>query len=236
MALAISIRGASGNTTDSPFLGGETMLIMRFNLKDIKDYEVMNRCSILEMLSDISVYNLIEIVRLGNANCDAMEAGAILDKYLETHTLADAYTEIRDSLMGRRYIKEEYSTEVEASNFKSLTDLYQKLGVDLRTYADLGYSEFWGMSVDDMFLEFNIMNDKVTADKQDKINDLHLQALMIGQAVWGKLSAEAPKLNNQRFEEETEGEFAGMDPDTIKSLLNLKAFQKIHNQEVKDNG
>lgn len=212
------------------------MLINRFYIKDIKEYELDNRCSILDMFVDISIYNILEIIRLGNKGCSEEEAGAILDKYLETHTLADAYTEIRDSLMGRRYIKEEYSTEVEASNFKSLTDLYQKLGVDLRTYADLGYSEFWGMSVDDMFLEFNIMNDKVTADKQDKINDMYLQAQWIGQAVWGKLSAEAPKLNNQRFEEETEGEFAGMDPDTIKSLLNLKAFQKIHNQEVKDNG
>jgi hypothetical protein len=218
-----------------PFLGGEYMLISRFKLKDIKDYEAINRCSLLDMLSDFSIVTILEFVKLGNPSVNSdEEAGDILDEYLRTHSLLDAYEEIRKYLTGAEYVQSENSESTETKNYKSLTDLYSKIGVDLRTYDDLSYTEFWNMNVDDLYLEFNLMNDKHSKTKQEKINDMHLQALWNAAAMVGKLDSKPPQLiNNTEYED---AEASELDDNALKSMMNIKAFEALYNKGVKQNG
>ena len=56
-----------------PFLGGVDMLINRLELKDIREYEINNKCSLLDMLSELSVVTLIEFIKLGNIGIDTDE-------------------------------------------------------------------------------------------------------------------------------------------------------------------
>lgn len=211
------------------------MLISRFKLKDIKDYEAINRCSLLDMLSDFSMVTILEFVKLGNPSVNSdEEAGYILDGYLRTHSLLDAYEEIRKYLTGAEYVQSENSESTETKNYKSLTDLYSKIGVDLRTYDDLSYTEFWNMNVDDLYLEFNVMNDKHSKTKQEKINDMHLQALWNAAAMVGKLDSKPPQLiNNAEYED---AEASELDDNALKSMMNIKAFEALYNKGVKQNG
>lgn len=211
------------------------MLINRLELKDIREYEISNKCSLLDMLSELSVLTIIEFIKLGNIGVDTDEqAGDILDEYFQTHSLIDAYDEIRDYLVGKYYVQKENSESTETENYKSLTDLYTKIGIELRTHAKLGYSEFWNMSVDDMYIEFNVLNEKYLSDKQDKLNDMHLQALWNAAAMIGKLDSKPPQLLNK--EEYRDDEESDMDADTLRNLINMKKFIARANREEEQNG
>lgn len=203
------------------------MLVSTFNLKDIKNYEISNRCSLLEMFNELNLNYLLEIIKLGNQNISDEEAGELLDNFLSENSLVDAYNEIRDILVGKKYIHNDKSESAETKNYKSLTELYQSMGIDLRAYGNLGYSEFWDMSVDDLFLEFNIANNKIAKEKQSEIDNNHMLAMMISQGIWGKLSTNPPQINKNM--DDIDDDESDMDSNALRSLCNMKAFVKSYN-------
>ena len=46
------------------------MLVSRYYIKDIKEYEDINRKSLLDNFKDMTIDGLIELIKLGNRNCD----------------------------------------------------------------------------------------------------------------------------------------------------------------------
>lgn len=203
-------------------------IISDFYIKDLKEYERQNKVSVLDMFKDISLFNLAELVRLGNNGITFEEACDLIDDYLTEESLDELYEEIRRSLFGDQTSKESPDSNTkDLSKFKNITEFYSDLLGDLRTYGDLSWSESWGMSVSDVILEFSILSKRLKDKKQEKINDDYMLSVLISQAVWGKLPKEPPKIGDSDI-----NEYPDLDDDAVKNmgaLMKLQAFQNNKN-------
>lgn len=173
------------------------MLVRRFNLKDIRDYEDETNESILEYFDHISVLNLLKLVSLGNSRCTLEEASKILDEYLQEHEFLDAVYEIRDKLIGKVRdddSKEEIADSIDITKYNSLSELYDTYCMQLMSVG-FSYSEFWDLSTNTLFKVFNSINIKRENEINQNLQLAHTQAALIGQAVWGKLQRKPPSVN-----------------------------------------
>ena len=176
------------------------MLVRRFNLKDIRDYEDETNESILEYFNNISIFNLLKLVSLGNSRCTLEEASKILDEYLQEHQFLDAVYEIRDKLIGKVRDddgEEEIADSIDITKYSSLSELYDTYCMQLMSVG-FSYSEFWDLSTNTLFKVFNSINIKRENEINQNLQLAHTQAALIGQAVWGKLQRKPPSVNLEK--------------------------------------
>ena len=198
-------------------------LIQSFNIRDIKEYERNNRVSIIDMLQGIDFENLGELVRLGNPGISEEDAFEIMDDYIMAgHTVLDIYEEIRKGLFGENTNSENKETR-DLSNYKNLTSFYSEILGDLRTYDDLGYSEAWSMNTDDLFLEFEILSKRLMDKTQADINNGHMLAVFLAQALSGNLPQEPPQINKAKKAPKKDN---GLSDNANNAMILLKSIKR----------
>lgn len=199
-------------------------LFKRFKLRDIREFEVDSGKSILELISYIDIYNLIEIIMLGNSGIDEEGACRLLDSYLESgEDLVSAYKECKECLLGN--LGDDVDGDNETIDI-NLSDVLDKFCMQLMSVG-LGYSEFWDMDTYEMYRVFEKIEGKIVADLNRQISTNHLLAQMIGGAVWGKLPAEPPSVNKQEEQSSefiSSREYGEVDKGTLSSILALRGI------------
>lgn len=212
------------------------MLVNKYKLIDIKNYESEQRVNILEYFNDIRIDRIIELIRLGNNNCEINVAAKILDDYLEDHSIMDAILEIKKALIGvGDNTKEETQggKTINITKYKSLTDLYIVYCMQLLSVG-LGYQEFWSMTTDEMYKVFNSIVIKIENDTNRELSNYHTLAAMVGSAVWGKLQKKPPKIDIVSKQEIEDME--DMDAEDIEMVAKLKSLAKKYEKGVNQNG
>lgn len=206
------------------------MVVRFFNLNDIKMYEINNNVSLLDMLNELTINNLVEFIKLGNNKCSDEDAYRLLDVATESgQGLVDIHAEIRDCLFGRAM--EEDETGVDISKFKSATDIFMDIGMNL-TSVGMSFNEFWSMTTIEMHKMFKSIITRIKNDTDRELAIGHTMAAMIGQAVWGKLDKEPPKMNISQYDEEDED--SDMDYETLKNLHALNNVASSYKVEDKE--
>lgn len=213
-----------------PFLlGCENMLIKAFNLIDIKKYEIETGDNILEYFNNFSILNMLNLISLGNNNCDLSKASDILDSYLkENKTILDAILEIKKNLIGigdNEDIDIDEEDTVNIKDYNSLTDLYISYSMQLMSVG-LTYNEFWSMNTKEMYKVFNSIQIKLQNETNRELSNYHTLAAMVGSAVWGKLQRDAPKIDIVKHNREVDD----MDEDSALLVAKLGALAAKHNK------
>ena len=199
-------------------------LVRKFYLKDIKEYEDKTGNSILKFFNDIKISNLIELIKLGNNNCEDDVAYRIFDDYLsiDGNTILTAILDIKEKLLGISQTSDvelvDNNDTIDITKFETLTDLYTHFSMQLMSVG-LSYSEFWAMNTSEMYSVFNSIYIKMQNETNRELSNYHTLAAMIGCAVWGKLQKEPPKVNLTQNQEED------------NSLLIVNELSKIINNK-----
>ena len=205
------------------------MLVRNFNLMDIKKYESDTGANILSFFDDIRLNYVIDLVKLGNGNCDEQRAAEILDQYLENEgTLVDAILEIKEALIGVGDNNQEDTEEtdkIDITQYDSLTDLYITFCMQL-TSVGLSYGEFWTMTTKEMYKVFNSIAIKIQNETNRDLRNYHTLAAMVGGAVWGKLQKEPPKVDMTTKNKTVDGKSA----DDVLLLAQLEAWANSFNK------
>lgn len=168
------------------------MLLRCYKLSDIREYEETSRESILDKLRSMRICDILDLISLGNGGCGEYEAGLILDNYLEDHSLTDVVNEIKSALLGDTSNVRNDDT-IDVSEYDTLTDLYIRYSMELMSVG-LGYSDIWGMNTKEIYKVFNSIIVKMENETNRELSNYHTLAAMVGQAVWGKLKRDAPKV------------------------------------------
>lgn len=212
------------------------MLVSRYYIKDIKEYEDINRKSLLDNFKDMTIDGLIELIKLGNRNCDDDTAYKILDDYLsEDKGLEDAYIEIKECLFGDSEDVEDgsgYSIE----NYKDMTEIYSEMCSDLMGVG-VSYGEFWDMTTTDIQRAFNSLVSKLERDINRDLVNSHTLAAMIATAFAGKLPKEPPEIEiKKRGDDIISTAYGDMDRDSYEMMLTLQNIKDRHNRRFKKEG
>lgn len=210
------------------------MLVRNFNLRDIKNYEDRTGNNILSFFKDIKFSNMIDLIKLGNGNCNDETACMLLESYLaRDKTLVDVMLEIKECLLGigdneDNDVDDEDTIDIE--DYNSLTELYMRFNMQLMSVG-LSYSEFWSMNTKEMYQVFNSIMIKVQNETNRELSNYHTLAAMVGGAVWGKLQKDAPKVNMTPIN-------TNKDVDDDVAIINakLKSLVNTHNKSVREKG
>lgn len=208
-------------------------LVRKFYLKDIKEYEDETGNSILKFFNDIKISNLIELIKLGNNNCEDDVAYRILDYYLsiEGNTILTAILEIKEKLLGTSETSDDELVDnndmIDITKFESLTDLYTHFSMQLMSVG-LSYSEFWAMNTSEMYSVFNSICIKMQNETNRELSNYHTLAAMIGGAVWGKLQKDAPRVDFTKNDIEEDNSL-----EIVAKLKGLATTQNILNNNKK---
>lgn len=200
------------------------MLVDKYFVKEIKRYEEKTKSSVLDLLRTLSFSNIIALIKLGNRNISEEMAAGMLDVYLENHTLLDALKEIRQVMFGESDEENENGQSVDISEFKTLTEVYNKMCFEIMTVG-ISYSEFWNFSTTDMYDAFNACTIKLERDINNELSLGYNSAAMIAAAVWGKLPKEAPHVELVNKPETTtyvEG-YGELTSSELRDLMKMKA-------------
>jgi len=168
------------------------MLVTKYYLSDIRDYEDTTGKSVLGLFQEISVSNLITLVMLGNRSVTEKQASTLLDVYLQEHSILEAYEQVKEKLLGKIDIDDENS--IDLKEYKSLTDIYTNMCMEIMALG-VSYSEFWSMTTTDMYRVFDSIIIKVQNEINQQLAIGHRNAMMTGAAVWGKLEADPPSVD-----------------------------------------
>ena len=209
------------------------MLVKKYYLQDIKNFEEENNISLLNYLNEVSILGLIHLVMLGNKNCNEERAGFILDNYLmmDGNTIETAYLEIKRVLLAEGYIENKEDNDntkekIDTKEYRNLTEIYTKLCFQMMEVG-VSYSEFWSMSTYDMYQAFNHINRKVINETNKQLEMAYVQAGLIGSSVWGKLPNEVPRVGEmEELPETIETEYGEMDKDSYLMMVNMKSITK----------
>lgn len=222
---------------------GDFMLFKYFILKNIRNYERAYNVSILDFFKELDFGNLAVLVSLGNNMCSEKEAFEIIDDYLKSgkNTL-DAYVEIKNSLFGLKEntgqvgdTKNNKET-IDISTFNSLTKLYEYYCWQL---VDEGftYGDFWDLDTDSMYSVFEHILIKRQKDINEKLMVCHSQAIMVGQALVGKLNSKPPEVKLVDLKKNTnknnKKKINNMDADTYFMMQQMKADSMAWNAQFK---
>lgn len=203
------------------------MLVKKFYIKDIKDYEERSRKSVIDILAKFDFEGLLGLISIGNGSrLNEDEAGAILDRYLFNHTVVDAFREVREALFGSEPKESEKSVDI--TDYQSLTDVYSKMCFELMSVG-ISYSEFWEFSTLDMYRAFDACMIKVENDTNDKLSMAYNSAALIASAVWGKLPKDVPHVSLVNRGENiihTE-EYGDLTEDEFRDLCKMKALVAV---------
>lgn len=206
------------------------MLVRNYNSIDIKNYESKNNINILSFFNNPTINNILEMIKLGNGNCDDEIAANILDTYLEEHTFIDAVIEIKENLLGKGENNEQDSYDnnlINITQYSSLTDLYIRYSMELMSVG-LSYSEFWSMNTKEMFKVFNSIIIKIQNETNRELSNYHTLAHMVGSAVWGKLQKKPPQVE---IKQENNEMIDGLDSEDLANIAKIKAIAKKFNNK-----
>lgn len=172
------------------------MVVRTFKLKDIKNYEETNRCSLLDFIYNPSILGTLALISLGNGCCGEEEATKILEDSLEKgYGLIDIYTEVRVQLFGEKSVDTEASSEdlIDISTFKTLTELYNSFYFNIFKGTNrVGYLEFWEMSTSDIYKLFDVINIQKVNELNERLYEIYMAAALNSAAVCGKLPKQVP--------------------------------------------
>ena len=168
------------------------MLVTKYYLSDIRDYEDTTGNSVLGLFQEISVSNLITLVMLGNRSVTEKQASTLIDVYLQEHSIIEAYEQVKEKLLGKIDIDDENS--INLKEYKSLTDIYTNMCMEIMALG-VSYSEFWSMTTTDMYRVFDSIIIKIQNEINQQLAIGHRNAMMTGAAVWGKLEADPPSVD-----------------------------------------
>ena len=168
------------------------MLVTKYYLSDIRDYEDETGKSVLDLFQEISVSNLITLVMLGNRSVTEKQASTLIDVYLQEHSILEAYEQVKEKLLGKIDIDDENS--IDLKEYESLTDIYTNMCMQIMALG-VSYSEFWSMTTTDMYRVFDSIIIKIQNEINQQLAIGHRNAMMTGAAVWGKLEADPPSVD-----------------------------------------
>lgn len=182
------------------------MIVNNCYLKDIRDYEEKHKINILSLFEKVTFENLIQILNVFYKDLSEEELCQMIDNYLsEDNGVSDLFIELRNSLLGYdvdkdiKRIKEDEEKDIsgtyeDITSYKYLSNFYMHLCMQLMSLG-MSYSEFWSLTTKEMYQAFEAIQQKMVMDYNREMQVAHTQAALIGGAVWGKLSKEAPHID-----------------------------------------
>lgn len=191
------------------------MLVNKCYLKDIREYEDKHQINVLSLFERVTFSNLLQILSIFYKDMEEEELCQIIDEYLrEGHSLSDLFNELRNVLVGYDIEKEEKKVHDEdmkdvsgtfedITSYRYLSDFYMHLCMQLMSLG-MSYSEFWSLTTKEMYQAFEAIQQKMVMDYNREMQVAHTQAALIGGAVWGKLSKEAPHIDIEDLRDQDE--------------------------------
>lgn len=174
------------------FLGGDYMqLTKEFLIGDIWDYEI-DRIDILEQLSQLNLFIVIDLLMIGN-KCDEAEAESLFNKYLETMTFEQIVEELTFEVIGAKpNDNKDDNVEVKQSTFSDiLWSFFNELqAVD----KNLSISEFRSMSTKNMYKYAEGVKERYINDMNKEFEKMYMDKVMLAKSMNGDLK-ECPRLD-----------------------------------------
>lgn len=212
-------------------------LCSKVYIRDIRDWEDTYNKNILRLFDKISSSNIIDIISIIN-KCDTETSSKLLDMLLEEHTILDIYNELRNILLGYKYLDTSEDSEDDSDdknedtfnnyyddmkNYTYLSDYYMHVCMQMMSIG-LTYNEFWSLCTKEIYQVFNAINQKQILDYNKQIQINYTTAALIGGAVWGKLPDRVPTLDPNSFIDEDKvisTEYGDMTLRDYKSIIAL---------------
>ena len=207
------------------------MLVEKYYVKDIKEYEERTGMSVISILKEQDFDGLVDLIRLGMQSKPTKDkCYDILDQYLlQGHDLVDAFEEVRQCLFGDQMTEEEQEEEgINLSQFKTLTEAYNKMCFDIMSVG-ISYNEFWNFSTRDMYDAFNSCTQKIENDINRQLSLAYNSAALIGASVWGKLPKKVPQVDLVDHSNEiVQTEYGEMTRGEYNDLVKMQALMVIN--------
>lgn len=198
-------------------------IVKDFNVKKLRDYEEYEGGDIIKGLIEGRISTIVDLIMMGNNIEDREEACCLLDDYLEDGgSYLGIIEDIINVLMGGDTGKDTgEKTGYNDCGDKKYSDILKEYNKELMGYG-IGYSEFWGMSIGDMYRVSESIIRKIEVEENRKLRDGYTQAVFIAQALCGKLPKEVPEVSISKRKENKREE--GEDAVALENMLNAKAF------------
>lgn len=206
------------------------MLVDKYYVKDIKEFEELTGKSVISILKEQDFDGLVDLIRLGMPSKPTKDkCYDILDQYLlQGHDLLDVFEEVRQCLFGDQMTEEEQEEGINLEEFEYLTDAYNKMCFDIMSVG-ISYNEFWSFSTRDMYDAFNSCAQKIENDINRQLSLAYNSAALIGASVWGKLPKKVPQVDLVDHSNEiVQTEYGEMTRGEYNDLVKMQALMGIH--------
>ena len=208
------------------------MLVDKYYVKDIKEFEELTGKSVISILKEQDFDGLVDLIRLGMQSKPTKDkCYDILDQYLlQGHDLLDVFEEVRQCLFGDQMTEEEQEDGINLEEFEYLTDAYNKMCFDIMSVG-ISYNEFWSFSTRDMYDAFNSCAQKIENDINRQLSLAYNSAALIGASVWGKLPKKVPQVDLVDHSSEiVQTEYGEMTRGEYNDLVKMQALMGIHRE------
>lgn len=212
------------------------MLVAKCYLKDIREYEENTGKNLLRLFDNISIRNLVTLLKIFNKGIADGEIYLVIDSYLDQYGLVEAFEEVKTALLGYKEDEEEQKTQKEeqdiegtaddVNSYQFLYDYYMHLGMQLMSLG-ITYTEFWSLTTKEMYQVYEAIQQKMILDFNRQMQIAHISAGLTGGAVWGKLPDKAPRINEEEFREEDTVINTKYGEMTLSDYRSLKALEKL---------
>ena len=206
------------------------MLVDKYYVKDIKEFEELTGKSVISILKEQDFDGLVDLIRLGMPSKPTKDkCYDILDQYLlQGHDLLDVFEEVRQCLFGDQMTEEEQEDGINLEEFEYLTDAYNKMCFDIMSVG-ISYNEFWSFSTRDMYDAFNSCAQKIENDINRQLSLAYNSAALIGASVWGKLPKKVPQVDLVDHSNEiVQTEYGEMTRGEYNDLVKMQALMGIN--------
>ena len=208
------------------------MLVDKYYVKDIKEFEELTGKSVISILKEQDFDGLVDLIRLGMQSKPTKDkCYDILDQYLlQGHDLLEVFEEVRQCLFGDQMTEEEQEDGINLEEFEYLTDAYNKMCFDIMSVG-ISYNEFWSFSTRDMYDAFNSCAQKIENDINRQLSLAYNSAALIGASVWGKLPKKVPQVDLVDHSNEiVQTEYGEMTRGEYNDLVKMQALMGIHRE------
>lgn len=204
------------------------MLVEKYYVKEIREYEEMTGISVISILKGQDFDGLVDLIRLGLPSKPTKDkCYDLLDSYLlQGHDLIDVFEEVRQCLFGDP-VDEDEEEGINLNEFEYLTDAYNKMCFDIMSVG-ISYNEFWNFSTRDMYDAFNACTQKIENDINRQLSLAYNSAALIGASVWGKLPKKIPQVDLvDHSKEVVQTEYGEMTRGEYNDLVKMQALMGI---------
>ena len=206
------------------------MLVDKYYVKDIKEFEELTGKSVISILKEQDFDGVVDLIRLGMQSKPTKDkCYDILDQYLlQGHDLLEVFEEVRQCLFGDQMTEEEQEDGINLEEFEYLTDAYNKMCFDIMSVG-ISYNEFWSFSTRDMYDAFNSCAQKIEYDINRQLSLAYNSAALIGASVWGKLPKKVPQVDLVDHSNEiVQTEYGEMTRGEYNDLVKMQALMGIN--------